>query len=83
MRRHVLPALILGVILANLIVFGGLSTNAVNRPVRTPRPSRVTFTPNPELLRRRVTATPSRTPTVTRTPTSILNLPRRPHDELP
>lgn len=63
MHRHILLASIVAILLTNLLVFGAISTY-VFPP--TPRPSRVirhkTFTPNPELAKRLVTATPTRTP---------------------
>jgi hypothetical protein len=71
MRRNLLLAGVLAVVLANALVFGALSTS-VGKP--TPRPTRAvvvkTFTPNPELARRRVTPTATHTATPTRIPTS-------------
>ena len=61
---------VLAALLANALVFGALSTS-LGKP--TPRPTRAlaikTFTPNPELAKRRVTPTWTTTPTPTRYPT--------------
>jgi len=71
-RRNLLLAALLTILLANGLVFGALSER-FGKP--TPRPTRTyaakTFTPNPELARRRITQTPTRTATPTRFPTSI------------
>lgn len=83
-RKTILLAGVLAAVLANLIVFGALSTT-LGKP--TPRPTRVpvavkTFTPNPELLLRRVTPTATSTSTPTRYPTSLYSTETRvPHNQ--
>lgn len=81
MRLRILLACILASILVNALVFGAIGTRLFPP---TPRPARVmvqhkTFTPNPELAKRRVTATATPLPTVTPYATWIpLKDPRKP-----
>lgn len=72
MRMHILVAAIAAVVLANLLVFGAISTYVLPP---TPRPSRVvqnkTYTPNPFYAQRMVTPTLIPSPTPTRPPTAF------------
>ena len=71
-RRNILIAGMLAAVLANLLVFGALSTSLGKL---TPRPTRnevavETFTPNPYYAKKMTTATATPTLTPTRFPTN-------------
>lgn len=75
-RKGLLLAGLISVILTNALVFGALGVS-VGQP--TPRPTHLevikTFTPNPELSKRRVTPTDTPTVTPTRFPTAPTSYP--------